>query len=198
MNETNLTRIITDLAGPLAASLGLHIWGLEAAYAKRPVIRLYVEGDHGVNIDKCAELSRLLGLALDVEDTFPGAYVLEVSSPGLERTFFTPEQFAAAKGQTVEVALFEPVDAYPGRKKLLGTLTGTEDGTFTMELLDALPSAAADGPVPVTFAWDDVKKAKLVYFLPEQPKAKKTKQTKSPKKPARISDAENGEGQAAE
>jgi len=224
MNETTLTRTITDIAGPLAASMGLAIWGVEAAFAKRSVIRIFVEGENGVDIDKCAELSRLLGLSLDVEDVIPGAYVLEVSSPGLERTFFTRDQLAENVGKVVAVSLHSPTEAYPGRKNLLGTLTGAENGTFSIIPLDvpaqtnasandgapakkasAKKSAPAqeDAPVkediPAVFAWDDIKKAKLVHFLPEQPgtvKGKKPKQIKSPKAP--VEKPEDGEGQTAE
>ena len=219
MNETTLSRTITDIAGPLAASMGLAIWGVEAAFAKRSVIRIFVEGENGVDIDKCAELSRLLGLSLDVEDVIPGAYVLEVSSPGLERTFFTPEQLAANVGKTVEISLHSPTEAYPGRKKLLGTLTGAENGTFAVALLDVPAQENASGKkdaspkkgeaakddepakegIPAVFVWDTIKKAKLVHFLPEQPgtiKGKKPKQIKPPRVPAEK--PEDREGQTAE
>lgn len=195
MNETTLTRTIAEIAGPLAASMGLAIWGVEAAFAKRSVIRIFVEGENGVDIDKCAELSRLLGLSLDVEDVIPGAYVLEVSSPGLERTFFTPDQLAENVGKIVDISLHSPTEAYPGRKKLLGTLTGAENGTFSVTLLDV----PGEESIPLTFAWGDIKKAKLVHFLPEQPgavKGKKPKQIKAPEAPAVK--PEDGEGQAAE
>ena len=192
MNETTLAQTITDLAEPLAASLGLDIWGVEAQYGKRSVIRIYVEGQNGVDIDKCAELSRLLGLTLDVEDIVPAAYVLEVSSPGLERTFFTPEQLGACLGKTVEVALHSPGDAYPGRKKLLGLLTGVSGGTFSVVPLDA----PEDDPRPASFAWEDIKKAKLVHFLPEAPKAVKGKKPKQAKPPKEKKNAAGEEDEA--
>ena len=191
MNETTLVRAVTNLARPLASSLDLTIWGVEASPGSRSVIRVFVEGTDGVDIDRCAELSRLLGLGLDVEDLIPGAYVLEVSSPGLERTFFTPEQLAGHAGRVVEVALHEPAEAYPGRKKLLGTLSVTENGAFSVIPLDA----DADDPKAAEFGWDDIKKAKLVHFLPETPggiKGKKPKNTRPPKvSPARPADGED-------
>lgn len=185
MSENDIPRAITRLAEPLAASIGLEIWGVEAAFGKGGVIRVYVEGDMGVDIDKCAELSRLLGLSLDVEDIIPGAYVLEVSSPGLERTFFTPEQLAAAVDSTVEVTLHAPCDAYPDRKKLLGTLVSAVEETFSLIPRDAVkPSCGA--PSPAVFGWADIKKAKLAHFLPELPgtaKGKKPRRTTSAPKP---------------
>jgi ribosome maturation factor RimP len=177
MNESILARTIADLSRPLAASLGCDVWGVEAVQGKRAIIRVYVEGRSGVDIDTCAELSRLLGLALDVEDLIPGAYVLEVSSPGLERTFFTPEQLAARAGEVVEVTLHAPTNAYPGRKKLIGILGGVSGGIFSVAPLD-LPKEA-----PALFAWDNVKKANRVHFLPETPEAAKGGKPKKPKPP---------------
>ena len=184
MNETNLARTIEELAAPLAASLGLGIWGVAAAPGKRSIVRIYVDDENGVDIDRCAELSRLLGLTLDVEDLIPGAYLLEVSSPGLERTFFRPEQLAGAVGKTVEVSLHEAGETYPGRRKLLGTLTGARDGDFTLLPLDGAGSVPAggpgDAPKEAVFAWEAIKKAKLVHFLPEQPGTAKGKKGARP------------------
>ncbi|MDL2210946.1 ribosome maturation factor [Desulfovibrio sp. OttesenSCG-928-O18] len=180
MSETDIAKTITELAAPLAASLGLEIWGVDVAFGKRGIVRVFVEGENGVNIDACAELSRLLGLGLDVDDVIPGAYVLEVSSPGLERTFFTAAQLAAQTSKVVEVALHAPGSAYPDRKKLLGTLTDAKDGEFTLVPLDA----PEENPVPAVFAWDDIKKAKLVHFLPEPQGLVKGRKPKQAKKPA--------------
>ncbi|CAK7060680.1 MAG: Ribosome maturation factor RimP [Desulfovibrio sp.] len=182
MSENTIAQTITDLASPLAASLGLDIWGVDVAFGKRGLVRIFVEGENGVNIDNCAELSRLVGLTLDVEDTLPGAYVLEVSSPGLERAFFTPAQLEKYAGKTVEVSLHEPVAAYPGRKKIMGELVKAENGEFAVLPLDA----PKESPVPATFIWDNVKKAKLVHFLPEPEgavKGRKTKQKTAAGKP---------------
>jgi len=179
MSETDIAKIITNLATPLATSLSLDIWGVEVAFGKRCIVRVYVEGEHGVDIDHCAELSRMLGLSLDVEDTIPGAYVLEVSSPGLERTLFTPEQLAAQTGKITEIMLHTPSQAYPDRKKLLGTLNAVHDNTFSLLPLEA----PKNEPREAVFSWNDVKKAKLVHFLPETPdrmKGRKPKQTKPP------------------
>lgn len=180
MTETNLTDTITAMTEPLAAALGLDVWGIDVAFGKRGIVRVYVESGDGVDLDKCAELSRLLGLSLDAEDVIPIAYVLEVSSPGLERTFFTPEQLARYTDKTVDVTLHEPLPAYPGRKKFLGTLVAAANGEFAVKLLDA----PADAAPLAEFTWDAVKKAKLVHFLPEIPGQAKGRKVKQPKKAA--------------
>lgn len=122
MTQPPLAAALADLAAPLAASLGLELWGIELAFGGRGLVRVFVENENGVSVDQCAELSRLLALSLDVEDIIPGAYVLEVSSPGLERAFFTESQLARAVGQRVEIILHEPRPAWPGRRKFRGLL----------------------------------------------------------------------------
>jgi ribosome maturation factor RimP len=122
MTQSPLAAVLADLAAPLAASIGLELWGIELVFGGRTLARIFVDSENGVSIDQCAELSRLLGLSLDVEDIIPGAYVLEVSSPGLERTFFTGSQLACAVGLKVEIILHQPQDAWPGRKKFRGLL----------------------------------------------------------------------------
>lgn len=181
MSENAIVERITELAAPLAASLGLEIWGVEAAGGNRGLVRVFVENEDGVDIDKCAELSRLLGLSLEVEDVFSGAYVLEVSSPGLERTFFTAEQLAAHAGKTVEISLHSPCAEYPGRKKMTGTLSCLEGERFGVAPLDV----PEDKRVAALFVWPDVKKAKLVHFLPEPPDAVKGRKGSQPRKAAK-------------
>jgi ribosome maturation factor RimP len=103
-----------------------------------------------VGIDQCEEVSRHLSLLLDVEDIIPGAYTLEVSSPGLERIFFSPEQMCAYEGKTVRVRLHT---AKEGRKNFQGRLTSVKPPLFTLH----------DGNAVFEFNWEDVNKANLVY-----------------------------------
>jgi ribosome maturation factor RimP len=154
-----LTRLIT----PLAASMDLELWGLELAHGGRSLVRVYVESPAGVSVDQCAELSRLIGLTLDVEDCMSGPYVLEVSSPGLERPFFRPEQLVPYAGRVVEAQLHEPAKGHPGRRNFVGELLEAKDGRFTLRL-HGLPGAEE---ALLVFAWDEAKKIRLVHFLPE-------------------------------
>ena len=211
MNQSPLAAAITDLAAPLAASLGLELWGVELAFSGRGLVRVFVESENGVSVDQCAELSRLLGLSLDVEDLIPGAYVLEVSSPGLERTFFTEAQLARAVGQRVEITLHEPQPAWPGRRKFRGLLQGPPGGDpqgketlprageKTGENLFFLKAEGVARPGEeeplIVFAFADVKKAAQVHFFPEQTLPGKKNQKKhvvkkgvSPKAKAGASD----------
>lgn len=167
-----LARIIHELALPLAESLNLSLWGIELAFSGRGLVRVFVEAENGITVEQCAELSRLLGLALEVEDAIPGAYVLEVSSPGLERTFFTPEQLAGVVGETVEITLTAPVAEFSGRRKFRGVLKaapGTAEaasGGFTLHVED--PSRPGTFEGDLTFVFSKIKKARLVHVIPEK------------------------------
>ena len=189
MSESRITDIILSLVAPQAAAMGLDIWGVEARVSAQSLVRVYVEGPEGVDIEQCAELSRLLGLALEVEDVFPGPYVLEVSSPGLERTFFTEDQLAGAVGKRVDVALTAALPEHPGRKRFKGALTDFSGGRFTLKAED-MARPGEDAPM-VSFAFANVKKARQIHFDPEPtPKPGKPGAKKADLAPARAESAE--------
>ena len=156
--NTKIRQAVEIISAPLAESLGLEIWGIEVVGGGRPIVRIYAEGENGCNIDDCAELSRLIGLSLDVEDIMPGAYSLEVSSPGLERSFFTPAQMEKYVGETISLSLLTPQEAWPGRKKFQGKLTAVSGTQITL-----LPSdVPADAP-PLISEWNNIQRVHLVH-----------------------------------
>lgn len=184
MSHPDRIEFITELVTPLAASLGLAVWGVELGGAARPIARIYVDvlpgaepapsdgapGEagllpQGVTIDQCAELSRLAGLALDVEDPFATNWTLEISSPGLQRPFFKIDQLRNYVGRELEVVLAAPLDTWPGRKKFFGALVAVADEEFTLSLPDT--RRKAEEPEEVTIAWPFVRKATLVHYFPE-------------------------------
>ena len=128
--------VITALALPLIEAAGLDLWGIELLGEGRPVLRIYVEGPDGVNIESCARLSRQIGLALDVEDIMPAAYTLEVSSPGLDRVLKTERDFTREQGKMVEVSLYAPMN---GEKVLTGKLTGKDESGIRIDDAPAIP-----------------------------------------------------------
>jgi ribosome maturation factor RimP len=80
---------------------------------------LYIDAEPGVTVDHCAEVSAQVSPLLDVEDIVPGEYSLEVSSPGMERPFFSLAQCVDYCGQVVRIALKQSV---AGLRKLQGVL----------------------------------------------------------------------------
>jgi ribosome maturation factor RimP len=83
-----------------------------------------------VGIEDCETASRELSALLDVEDPIPGNYVLEVSSPGLDRPLFTAAQFAKVSGQEVKLLLKAPLQ---GRRRLRGKLVSVDGEHVTLE-----------------------------------------------------------------
>ena len=83
-----------------------------------------------VGIEDCETASRELSALLDVEDPIPGNYVLEVSSPGLDRPLFTAAQFAQVSGQEVKLLLKAPLE---GRRRLRGKLSLVDGERITLE-----------------------------------------------------------------
>jgi len=123
---------ITQLVEAQCQLFGLSLWGIEfapGAGKKRGLLRVYVDAPHGVNIDQCAQLSRELSVILDVEDIIPGSYNLEISSPGLNRTFFSSEQLTNYIGQKLKIKLINPID---NRKNFSGTLQEVKGNMFTI------------------------------------------------------------------
>jgi ribosome maturation factor RimP len=193
MAESAITTRIRELAQPLAEALGLQIWGLELLPGPKTIVRLYVDvplvtiqqaenptGDEilpesvspesvspeSVSIDQCALLSRRLGLALEVEDILPSAYLLEVSSPGLERSFFALEQLAPYAGSRIAFTLSAPLQACPGRRNFVATLLRVAKDSFTVAPDDAPTVSELDVP------WALVKKARRIHIFPDELKAK--------------------------
>ena len=91
----------------------------------------YIERAEGVSVDLCAEASRHVSDLLDVEEIMPEAYTLEVSSPGMDRLLFKPDQYLAHVGEKLDVRLSYP---YEGRKKIVGLLAGIEDDSVILQL----------------------------------------------------------------
>jgi ribosome maturation factor RimP len=148
--EQDFRKRLRDLVEPIARDMGLTLWGIEhGAAGKRRLIRIYIDSERGVGVDQCAELSRHLGLVLDVEDVVPGSYVLEVSSPGLERPFFDPSQLEGYVGRELSIQLGEPLQ---GRKNWRGELRSVHGPVLRL---------LADGQ-EVEFAWEHIRKARLV------------------------------------
>ncbi|MBI5419836.1 MAG: ribosome maturation factor RimP [Deltaproteobacteria bacterium] len=90
----------------------------------RTVIRIFLDREGGIRLGECESFSRKLGAALDVNDPMPGPYVLEVSSPGLDRRLVKPAHFTAVEGKRVKVALSEPVE---GSRNFLGMLLRADE-----------------------------------------------------------------------
>ena len=209
MTDDVLKETIASLAEPLATSLGLVIWGVEIVRAGRTVVRLFVdvpfsaESDTqpapadtdeidapalvalSATLEQCEHISRHIGLALEVEDTIPEAYVLEVSTPGLTRLFFSLDQMRHYLGDVVEARLLRAVAINEGspegpnpshggpRRLWRGTLLSVEENAFTLAPATISPEGEVtpENLPPVSIPWDAVRRASRMYIFrqPQKP-----------------------------
>jgi len=117
---------LIELLEPAVAALGYELTDLDAHAGRRGLLRLYIGRKEGITtLEDCERVSEQVGAFLDVEDPLPGSYVLEVSSPGLDRRLRTLEHFERYKGEPVRVEL---KDARDGRRRLSGRLEGVDAG----------------------------------------------------------------------
>lgn len=116
---------LIDVLEPIVEQAGAELVDLEVAGSHgRPVVRAYVDTAEGITLDECARISRLLESELERTGAVPERYVLEVSSPGIERPLTRRAHFERFVGHEVEVRLYAKRE---GRKKYVGTLEGVED-----------------------------------------------------------------------
>ncbi len=117
---------LINIIAPAVEALGLELWGCEMIrHGKRTELWVYVEGKNGgVTLDECAAVSRQIGAQFDVEDPIPGCYQLQVSSPGLDRVLFKPEQYQAYLGNQIKLRTRLAIDE---RRNFTGVLTAADD-----------------------------------------------------------------------
>jgi ribosome maturation factor RimP len=123
---------IRGMAERVVASEGLVLIDVEVRGGRsNQLLRIYIDKPEGVSHADCQVVSEQMGALLDVEDIFPGKYVLEVSSPGLDRQLAKPSDFEYFAGRRVRMVLREPLD---GQRVLEGKLVGFESGRVRVSL----------------------------------------------------------------
>ena len=139
------TSELGNLLEPAIKALGFTLWGIEyIPQGRHSLLRVYLDKEGGIDIEDCAVASRQISSILDVEDPISGEYTLEVSSPGLDRTLFSLEQFRDYLGWHVQVRLlerFENMRKFTGQLKAvvddeLVLIVGDEEYTIPYELVE--------------------------------------------------------------
>lgn len=144
---------VVEVVEPVVIGLGYELLGAEFGQAENgQTLRVYIDKPEGIVMEDCAAVSRQLNAVLDVEDTIKSAYLLEVSSPGVDRPLFTEEHFVAQVGEQVRVKMTEAVN---GRRNFKGQLVAVENAAAVVEV-DGI-----DYELPVT----DVEQANLIGRL---------------------------------
>lgn len=124
-------------------------------------VRIYIDKPEGVSIEDCTNVSRSIEAVIDAEDFIPAAYVLEVSSPGLDRPLFKLEDFARFSGKKAKIKTAEPIN---GQANFNGRIEAVEGKEIVFE-------DRTNGTVRIPF--DSVEKANLKVDLADEFKKKR-------------------------
>lgn len=126
---------LRDWLAPALEKLGYELIQVEHVATRRAVLRLYIDhlsaAEGGITLDDCQKVSDYVSGLLDVEDPLPGAYSLEVSSPGLDRPLVTAEHFRRFLGSEARLQLHRPLH---GTRRLRGRLCGEAGGVIEIDV----------------------------------------------------------------
>ena len=154
---------LTQIIEPAVTACDVSLWGIEfVPQGRRSLLRIYIESlpedraaGKQVTIEDCAAVTHQVGGVLDVHDPIAGEYLLEVSSPGLDRSFFSADQLQDYIGETVSLRLIHAIgQGSQKRRKITGKLQALNDKQLTIQ---------PDHEEPVEIALDNIDKANLVY-----------------------------------
>lgn len=130
----NTVAKVAEIVAPYAEKLGLDIWDIR--FVKEGTdwyLRIFIDKDGGVSIDDCVDLTHAITKPLDDADPISQSYLLEVSSPGVERELITDSHFEKYIGAAVMMRLIRPIDKV---RDFSGTLKTYVNGLITVELAD--------------------------------------------------------------
>ena len=135
MADKKIPEVVAELATPLAESAGCFVDDVEfkkegSDYVLRVIIDVTDDTNGGVSIDQCEQVSRALSDILDAKDPIPQAYMLEVSSPGIDRPLKRDGDFERFMGRDIDIGLYKPQN---GSKTFTGKLIAYKDGIVTIE-----------------------------------------------------------------
>ncbi|MDY6879739.1 MAG: ribosome maturation factor RimP [Desulfatiglans sp.] len=123
---------VMGLVEPLLDHIGFELIDVEYVTEHgRRVLRFYIDKEGGITLDECAMISRRFGDVIDQEDIFHHEYVLEVSSPGLDRRLKREKDFQKVVGKRIKAVMMVPIQ---GRRKFTGLLRAVEDGVLSLEI----------------------------------------------------------------
>ncbi len=152
--KTAIDRRLAGIVGPVIEGMGFELVRLRLMGGRTKVLQVMADRpEGGIDVDDCAEISTALSAVLDVEDPIEDAYVLEVSSPGIDRPLTRLKDFDAWDGHEARIETTEAID---GRKRFKGVLRGTEGDEVLVEI------EAGGETVTIGLKFDWLADAKLI------------------------------------
>jgi ribosome maturation factor RimP len=123
---------LDNLVKNTVEGLGFILWGFEyRPHGESALLRIFIEKAEGISVDDCALVSRQIGAVLDVEDTIPVAYILEVSSPGMDRVLFTEDQYQDYIGDKIKIRTRTQIN---DRRNFKGLLVSANNSVVTVKV----------------------------------------------------------------
>ncbi len=157
MDKLSILDRVRAIAGKVAAAAGLELVNIDITGTKRDVVlRVFIDKEGGVTIEDCSMVSHGIEDVLDSEDFIPSRYVLEVSSPGIERELYSLADFVKFTGHLAKVKLKAAIDE---QKTFVGPIVSVEDQKITVE--DRTKGV-------INFEYSDVDKANLRIDLAKE------------------------------
>ncbi len=134
MGREKVVEAARRVAGPILEEMGYELVDLQFIMESgRWRLRFFIDKEGGVRVGDCEAFSREVGTLIEVEDFIDGSYVLEVSSPGLDRPLFTPGDYKKFEGRLAKVRTKEPLE---GQKVFLGRIVSPDDMGFSINTED--------------------------------------------------------------
>ncbi len=116
---------LTELLAPVVQGMGFELWGCEYVPRRnRSLLRVYIDRSEGVTADDCGRVSYQLSGALDVEDPIGAPYILEISSPGIDRLLLQADHFRRFVGQRAKFKLKWLVE---GRRNMVARILSVRE-----------------------------------------------------------------------
>lgn len=134
MRREYIEEVIANEVEQIIAGTSLELVDVEYVREKNWYLRVFIDKDGGVDLEDCQRVSEKLSKVLDEKDPIQDNYLLEVSSPGLDRILKKDKDFIRYAGRAVDIHFFKP---YQGAKDIVADLVQkNEDGTVTVRIDD--------------------------------------------------------------
>ena len=131
--KTAIDRRLADIIGPVIEGLGFELVRIRLMGGKTRTLQIMVDRpDGGIEVDECATCSTAISAVLDVEDPIEDNYILEVSSPGIDRPLTRPKDFIRFAGHRAKIELVSP-DAQ-GRRRYTVDIESANETSVTLAL----------------------------------------------------------------
>ncbi len=141
--KTAIDRRLADIVGPVIEGMGFELVRIRLMGGKTRILQIMADKpDGGIDVDDCGQISTAVSAVLDVEDPVEDNYILEVSSPGIDRPLTRLKDFDVWAGWEVRIETTELID---GRRRFKGTLAGIEDDEVLVNV--------EEGTIGLKFDW---------------------------------------------